>query len=323
MELQAIREKLQSLKAEPPESEALPWSPSQLEQFGAAQSASPPFMVAENAAAISALKQRSSQAAIPSAALRATPTVPAERIIAQATAQLQGQIDQVNRLSQQQAAALSALRTLATRAETDLLDRGLWTHPATAAIAQFCRECESAAIPQVNCDLTGQLELSYRTVDFYQAEYDAADNAQALRERSMGFSHRPFAQPLSPAMSRRSSSRRWPSAFSQARQLWEKCLRSRLRPKRPARKSQTGRRPKPAAFTWLDGAIWFSGAAIVRLGVDLVLQAYPVLWLPAVMVVLTLIAIALYRTLLTPYPSAGLSYRLLIAIAGVLVGGLI
>ena len=176
MELQAIREKLQLLQAEPPAAETLvlPWS-----EAGGTASVPQPFRSAVPAAnqspqqkldhqnpnkspqeiAIEALKQRSrggDQAA----------NARIDNLVAQELYRLEVQANYINERSQQQAADIMALKRSAQQASVGLRRQGIHTHPQLTAITQFLESYESAAVPRMEKDDQGHFNLTYDTVDF-------------------------------------------------------------------------------------------------------------------------------------------------------------
>jgi len=72
----------------------------------------------------------------------------------------------------------------------------------------------------------------------------------------------------------------------------------------------------------LTGTIlWLGGSIFVRIGLDALLLAYPMLWPPAIALVITPAAIAIYRTTVAPQSSFLLGRRLLLIMIGLLIGG--
>ncbi|MEM8806627.1 MAG: hypothetical protein AAGF01_11425 [Cyanobacteria bacterium P01_G01_bin.38] len=344
MELQAIRQKLQSLKAEPIPEEALaiPWSQprARLPDPGHPPLASGPDLAQVQVnAAIEALKQRSSQPYSGSSDSLGDGS-PGGRHAAQRYGAFTGtaldpilqrfesQLQTVNRLAEQQESAILGLKQLADHI-TDIMHRqGIDDHPKLAAIAALFETYPSTVIPIFECDQAGNYGLEYRTVDFYQAEHDAQLTAQTLRsrgsEKPVGqtpgtdlptyFNQPPNHEPPGHELTSK------PTGFFEEgllflQSIWELTLSSFNPGARASRQRSRSR------FTLLDAAIWFSGAAITRILLDVIFQIYPALWTPLVVTLIGVVAVTLYRTLLSNRPSLGFSYRILVALVGLFMGG--
>ncbi|MEM9163472.1 MAG: hypothetical protein AAGC54_10435 [Cyanobacteria bacterium P01_F01_bin.4] len=344
MELQAIRQKLQSLKAEPTPDEALtiPWSQprARLTERGHPPAQSGPGLTQVQVnAAIETLKQRSSQTYrgpresgddgyrsgytaapgygdLPGAAL--------DPILQRFESQLQT----VNSLAEQQESAILGLKQLADHIGDIMRQQGMDDHPQLAAIAALFEAYPSTVIPTIESDQAGNYGLGYRTVDFYRAEHDAQLTAQTLRSRGSGqpVEQTPgtdlptyFNQPPAPEPSGHRLSSKATGFFEEGllflQSIWELALGSFM-----PLASVSRQRPR-SRFTLLDAAIWFSGAAITRILLDIIFQIYPALWTPLVVALIVVVAVTLYRTLLSNRPSLGFSYRILVALAGLLMGG--
>lgn len=345
MELQVIRQKLESLKVGPTPYEAveLPWASSSLDHsktsskrteassttgdypYPSAQSArgtpsgsTPGPNPAQVAAAIETLKQRSNPSGyLPSSQRQQTPdqTQTPEALIAHEVQRFDMQVAKVNALAQQQATAILSLKDLAENLEEALKTFGIESHPDLDAIATFFADYDAASVTSIGCDQQGYYTLTANKVDFYQAERDAAATAESLRTRSQGSYALPpqetigfieefveFARDLGLKLGQELKQRFWPQSSQ------------------PANYSTHQRRSRPR-FTLFDAAIWFSGAAIGRVLLNLVVNIYPGLWTPLMVGLICVVAIALYKTVLTSRPSVGLSYRILITLAGLFMGG--
>lgn len=66
---------------------------------------------------------------------------------------------------------------------------------------------------------------------------------------------------------------------------------------------------------------WIGGSIFIRIGLDMVLMAYPMLWPPAIALVVTPAAIAIYRTVIDSQVSFLLGRRLILIMIGLLIGG--
>ncbi|MGD1853222.1 MAG: hypothetical protein ACFB2W_03135 [Leptolyngbyaceae cyanobacterium] len=300
MELQTIRQKLQTLKASPPEPVAAPWGQSRL--------ATPAPDLAQVTTAIETLRQRSQQ---PAAASSATEDNVQQFDAALAT---------VENLAQQQQAAIKKLQTIGNSlsqqiqpgisGEVDDISRFLAAHP-------------TIQVPTVQRDRNGYLDLAYYTADIYQAEHDATSNAETLRMRSS----RLFQHPLDPSQHHTSgfegapytSTNKVDSFVGDLSHFFRLVYRSLRNYAGQYLSSAPG--PSRSRFTLLDGAIWCIGAAIARIILHQLFQVYPPLWTPVALVVIGGIILNLYRAVLSPRPNPILGYRTLALIIGLLLGG--
>ena len=297
MELQTIRQKLQTLKASPPEPVSAPWSQSR-------QTAPSPDLV-QVTTAIETLRQRSGQ---PHALAVSQPNL--------------GQFDEalaaVEHLAQQQQEALRQLQAIGD----GLMQQ---TQPGTSAdideIARFLAECQPIQIPLVRRDGNGYLDLRYQTVDFRRAEHDASSNAAQLRARSQLFKY--AAQPPH-GQQMQFENEHYPERapenllddlkrlYQTGHQAIGKWLRQYLPPTHRSRSSQV---------TLVDSAIWCVGAAIARIILHQIFQFNPALWTPVAVILIVGIVISLYSSVLGPRPNPALGYRTLLIIVGLLLGG--
>lgn len=316
MELQVIRQKLQSLKAEVPAKEAMPspWAPPRSRPATSVSPASGPTGKLDVAAAIEMLKQRSSRA------YAGYDTSTAGQLI-QGCHQFEAELQRFNSLAQQQEAAILRLKQLAEHLTRELSPQELDAHPQLAEIAAFFEIHDSLTVPVIASDHHGRFSVQYHLVDFYQAEREADSTARRLRHRFQERSpqHR-WEQPELPLdePSPELTGSWWSELLTAISDGWN----DRSKPlagkwKRP-RQALPSRRSR---LSVMDAAIWFSGAAILRMLLDMFVQSYPVLWIPLVGGLIVIVAIALYRTILTYPVNLGFSYRILIALAGLFIGG--
>lgn len=225
MELQAIREKLQMLKAEPPASEtlALPWSaPQATAEWGTSEptfvgrypdeeiadtpasytAISHPSEASQSpqAIAIETLRQRSTNPSThpPDSTGDTTPGSRADNLVAQELYRLEVQAHNINARSQQQADEIMSLKRSAQQAAVALKRHGIHTHPQLEAITQFLEGYQSAVVPHIEKDDAGRFALTYDTIDFCRAQQEAISTAQALRARAMGSDTHAalFSQPI-------------------------------------------------------------------------------------------------------------------------------
>lgn len=306
MELQTIRQKLQTLKASPPETVAAPWS-----QSRQTTAPSPDFMQVKTA--IETLRQRSEQphtlATVPSSSLQ----------------QFDDLVSSIDRLAQQQQHALQQLHTVGQR----LMGQ---TQPGTSPdiddIARFIEECPAIQIPTVGRTPQGYLDLDYHIIDFRRAEYDATSNAATLRTRSRLFQH-PFPDSHDHSDTHHSHGLNADQTYrgnitnnliKDVKGFYQVCARSVQRwiRDRPASNSQ---HHKGTQFSLLDNAIWCLGAAIARIILNQVFQFYPALWTPAALVITVGVVLSLYSAFFSPNPNPALGSRTLMVILGLVLGG--
>ena len=296
MELQTIRQKLQTLKASPPETVAAPWNPSRL--------TAPSPNLAQVTTAIETLRQRSGQTLSPP-------------VTSSSLQQFEAALSAVEQLAQQQQQALKRLQSLGTGLVQQIQPG---TSPDVDDIARFLADCQTVEIPTVHRDANGYLGLGYRLVDFHQSEHDASSNADALRVRSQLFKRSLTQQP------QRSGSSKVPHIHKSSNGILgdmkyfsrlaygsiEKWLRPYI---------YSNQRSRSSTFTLADGAIWCVGAAVARLTLKQIFQIYPALWPPVAFVVIAGIVLSLYQAIFSPRPNPTLGYRTLMIILGLLLGG--
>ena len=304
MELQTIRQKLQTLKASPPETVAAPW--------GQSRQTSPSADFIQVKTAIETLRQRSEQpnalASIPHSGLQ----------------QFDNLLVTIEKLANQQQEALQHLHNVGSR----LMGQ---TQPGASPdideIARFLGECPAIQIPMVERTSQGYLGLNYRTVNFRQAEQDATSNAATLRTRSRLFQH-PLPSSQEHASARytttgeehiynRDSTSNFTADLKSFCQLAVRFLRRWMR----RRSVSPSKHQNNAQFTLLDNAIWCLGAAIVRIILNQVFQFYPALWTPVALVVIIGVLLSLYSSFCSPNPNPTLGYRTLMVILGLILGG--
>lgn len=366
MELQAIREKLQMLQAEPPAAETLtiPWSAAKAETSTEVNASESPQVIA-----IETLKQRSRGGDQADKARM-------DYLVLQELSRIEAQASHINERSQQQARDIMALKRSAQAAAVGLRRQGIHDHPQLAAITQFLDRYESASVPHIERNEQGLFDLFYNTIDFHQAEHEAIDTANALRSRRRIYQTLPFTQPIKsstadlslaePSVSDHSDKEA--SKDKQSRHTGNKLGRSiptssawikatfegvmstvnsrSFNPIGKMTKSRRHRRRRPvpippgeafsadssvghypgnaysSQFTWLDGTIWFSGAAIARIIVQSLLSGFPMVETALLVGLISVIAFALYRVVIEKSPNYTLVYRLCIGMMGLFLGGL-
>lgn len=211
MELQAIREKLQSLQAQPPAAEtlSLPWALSDEQMLSghaahyvahdSTGNSHPVEQSSEHCTAYAPATQQShterdnsdnkspQEIAIESLKQRSrggeSANAHVDNLVAQELYRLEVQANIINEQSQRQAENILALKRSAQQASIGLRRQGIQTHPQLTVITQFLEHYPSVAIPHIERDNQGRFTLSYDTIDFQQAEHDAIATAHALRNR--------------------------------------------------------------------------------------------------------------------------------------------
>ncbi|WP_152532050.1 hypothetical protein [Leptolyngbya sp. Heron Island J] len=294
MELQTIRQKLQTLKASPPETVATPWSPSRL--------TAPSPDLAQVTTAIETLRQRSGQ-----------PLSPPVTSLQQFDAALSA----LEQLAQQQQQALQRLRTVGI----SLIQQ---TQPGTSPdvddIARFLTECQDIQIPTIQRDAAGYLDLDYHTVNFHQADQGVTTKGgmrSQLFQHSAGnlqSSNNPTAIPNRSKFNTTATGlvtdlKRFYQVVHRVFQRWQRHY------------SASAQRSRSSQFTLLDSAIWFIGAAIARIVLNQLFLLYPALWTPVAFLLIGGILITLYRAILSPQPNPVSGYRTLMIILGLVIGG--
>lgn len=313
IELQAIRRKLAALKAQPPPKQAqtIPWSPPRYHATHRGSPITKPTnSTAQVSAAIEALKQRSSQLGHPDYGPTQTTVNALDKCPL-----LEAQVQKINALAEQQTSAIRGLKQLVEDIQHDLHQQG---HEGNAMLDEFTAFFElypSTTIPIIQKGETGQYNLRYLTVDFYQAERDAQVTAQTLRKQSSNpithnipESSHEFDIPEQPDDEVASFllflQSLWDLGFGWVAQVDN---RTHLRPR--------------TRFTAIDAATWFSGAAITRILLEGILQKYPALRALAALGAISIVVVTLYRTFSSNQPNLSVSYRILVALAGLVVGG--
>ncbi|MEM1254190.1 MAG: hypothetical protein AAGI69_17305 [Cyanobacteria bacterium P01_H01_bin.21] len=296
MELQTIRQKLQTLKASPPETVAAPWNPSRL--------TAPSPNLAQVTTAIETLRQRSGQTLSPP-------------VTSSSLQQFDAALRAVEQLAQQQQQALKRLQSLGAGLVQQIQPG---TSPDVDDIARFLADCQTVEVPTVHRDTNGYLGLGYHLVDFQQAEHDATSNADALRVRSQLFKHSLTQE------TQMSRSGKVPyihkgadGILGNVKHLGRLAYRSIEKWLRPY--IHANQHSRSSTFTLADGAIWCVGAAVARLTLKQIFQIYPALWPPVAFVVIAGIVLSLYQAIFSPRPNPALGYRTLMIILGLLLGG--
>lgn len=250
------------------------------------------------------------------------PTTAAHQRWMQSWRQLQDQVRRVNQLAVAQEAALLDLKTMAeTAAHWRLAARGEMTvTEAGFDVLALLAQDGALTVPQVKPHEQGRWIISNRAVDLFQAQRDAQEMAQVLRQGQ----HR-RSQPSEPLFHFAATIP--PIKTLQSWLPWRQALG--LEASGPKRRHPRNRKPSPAVdptaslpeISLPDIAIWVIGAALFRVGFDLLLAAWPILWPPVLLLGIASVAIAIYRTTVSSASGLILGYRLLLIMLGLLLGG--
>lgn len=336
IDLQPIREKLRMLKAELPAAEALssPWSAprsagadSQVYPRQSGSASTQPRV------AIETLQQRSGRLG----GREAKPTVAqVDSLVAHEIQALEVRAHQINVRSQQQTADIMAMKRAAQQAAVALARQGIYEHPQLAAIAQLFEHDLSAVVTHVERDAQGHFVLTHAPVDFQRAEQEAIDTADALRSRQLlpdlfdqpiapsPPAHGRLVGAASPSLQPTGDEDPIQALIANARTyldrwLWQGRRRGHKNATRSGSRSERDR--TSGHFSWLDGAIWFSGAAIARIVVEAALVSHPILRMPLLIALVGAIALAIYRVVFAKSSDFSLAYRLSAALLGLFLGG--
>jgi len=347
MELQAIKDKLLSLQAEPAAAEGLsaPWP-------GPQQASYPVYMgestyrqqlTAQSKAAEEAEESRQAMAI---KALRKRSGNPqADNMVAQEINRLEVLANNINERSQQQATEIVAMKRSAQQAAVALRRQGVHDHPKLQVIEQFLSAYPSTSVPLLERDNQGQFRLNHTVVDLHHAEQEASNIANALRRRqSVGnsvererlpYNSDLFREPISPEVAgnrqAKSSGQRGSASSQKGSTLGLKKLLASLskigqrqRTKAPDLDNlpqQSERVSGNSAFSWTDAAIWFSGAAIARIILEAIVVSVPLLRMPILLLLFSVISFSIYRVVVAKSIEMPAVYRLAITLIGLIVGG--
>ncbi|MBD3882535.1 hypothetical protein IFO70_12260 [Phormidium tenue FACHB-886] len=233
---------------------------------------------------------------------------PAQQMDA-AIRQLEAQAQHVNELANTQEAALLELKAIAKQIEHDWKTVELANaarHGYSVDDLQVPNLCDygQTSVPQVGKDDRGVLVVSARSIDWFKAEREAELTAQALRHRA--------------TQDNRRSKPSWTKAFS--RWLIGTSSKSAAANRKARSKGATHRR-KPQSFGIREGATLVVVAMVVRVLLNLLVVAHPALQFPAIALMVTPGAIALYRSTVTPKSMSIWGWRLVSIMLGLWLAG--
>lgn len=243
------------------------------------------------------------------------------------TQRLEAQVERINQLSGDQEIAMLELKAIADKAERDLkameLDGEL---PSDFNPSTLMLEYVDATVPQVERSEEGTWMLTTRPVDLYRAEREAALMAERLRNRtslsSYNGNHR-----RNLATQRHRHGKSEDSFLGHLIRRGFLALGEILQPRQMHPQSLRQAHPQrtqpsvPDTFSVKEGTIWLVGALITRVGLNIMLAAFPGAWLLAIGIIVVPAAIAVYQA--TTFPSSGFVWgcRLFLIMIGLLLGG--
>lgn len=226
---------------------------------------------------------------------------------------LEAQAKHINQLSRTQEAAIRELQTIAQQVEQEWQAveqmQNDWAGQPTPQVGlprwSAC-DYQDIAVPYVTERDQGGFKLGTRAIEMTQAYRDASETAQTLRQRR--------EQQTQIAKPRKRS-----------RPGWEKQLRQWLSADTETAPTETTPPVKTSAssepFTLQETLTLLIGAALTRILLNLLLQAFPFLWLPIMALLIVPALLAVYRS--TTHPQSGIiwGYRLCMIMLGLLIGG--
>lgn len=251
-----------------------------------------------------------------------------ERQFAEMLKRLEMQAQHINDLSSAQEAAMLELKAMAEKAERGLKLSEV-EHTTLGDRLNLSNLCEylEPAVPHIEKDEHGAFVLTTRSIDLFKAEREATRMADTLRQRTT-YPSPPSSRSRSKQKSgnlQRQRGKSHEADFGQrlVRQVGT-ILRGVVAPKAtrlrmpPARQVEALEMP---SFSIQNAAIWIIGSVVARVGLDLMLLAFPGMWLPVIGLIVTPAAIAVYRATVAPQTGIIWGYRLLLVMIGLLVGG--
>jgi hypothetical protein len=236
---------------------------------------------------------------------------------------LEAQAQRINELSSAQEAAMLELKAIAEKAERDWKTGELESTSRMGDRFDARSICEygETAVPHIKKDDTGAFIVTTRSIDLFKAEREANLMADALRHRAVSSTHSPSRRPSSTI--RRSRRRLRLEMGTVLRKGFTTVLKWVSAPKATGLRFHS--RPvdvlEMPSFSLQTATIWVIGAVVARVGLDLLLLAFPGMWIPVIGLIVAPAAIALYRTTVAPQTGIVWGYRLLLVMIGLLIGG--
>lgn len=278
------------------------------------------------------------------------PSTYEDDLIAQEIHRLELKAIEINNRSKQQAADILDLKRAAQQATIAFGRQGIHDHPQLAVISHFFDRYAASHVPLIERDERGHFTLSDYTINLRRAEEEAIENAAILRgNRSFEAVPpvRPFSQPLEDfsappsdnsatvragrqrvRTNRSALQEKVSSAIRDIGAFWHQRLHAVKRRKSKvndasapfATERYVEAYPRQEAFSLVDGAIWFSAAAIARITLESVVAFVPLLQPALWLLPLGVFGLALYLFFVTKSNNTSLMYRLVIAALGLFLG---
>ena len=280
-------------------------------------------------------------------------------LIVQEIQRLERRAIDINHRSQQQAEDILGLKRAAQQAAITFARQGIHDHPQIDVINRFFDRYTASYVPIIERDDCGHFTLGDYSINLRRAEEEAIENAAVLRGNRHPEalpSVPPFSQPISERTIRKRTIRKqniqpatgmaraqrqkksgslttrlqdqmghavsglealWTSLCSMQANASRKPISQRLATEQSIANYSSNRE-----FSFADGAIWFSAAAIVA---RLILKTFasvfpifqPVLWLAP----LSLFCAAIYLLFVAKSTNSTLMYRLVLIALGLFLSG--
>lgn len=240
------------------------------------------------------------------------PKPPGAHSLDQAFQRLDAQAEAVNQLSAKQEAAILKLKAIAEQVGQDWqVSEPISITNSTKAVRlpPMCEYLEPA-VPHIEKDQHGNFIVTSRSVDLFKSEREAERNAEELRHRAIK------ARQNFSLISRLWN---WLVEKPQAKTTLSKTIQSKTIQSK--RNKRSHRRSKNYPLRILQASVFVVSAIVMRVLLDTLLAIFPGLWLPAIALMVTPGAIAMYRSNLTLETSSVWGFRLVLVIIGLLIGG--
>lgn len=294
------------------------------------------------AKAIGTLQQRSHRESPANQPFVTEPSTYEDNLIAQEIHRLELKAIEINNRSKQQAADILDLKRAAQQAAVAFGRQGIHNHPQLEVISRFFDRYAASHVPMIERDERGHFTLSDYTINLRRAEEEAIENAAVLRghrSSEVGPSVRPFSQPLEKKAAVRNSHQRagagrtdlqakLGSAVKDMGAFWNGRIHAMKRRRFGANETNgsfateqyADTYPRQEAFSLVDGAIWFSAAAIARIALESIVTFVPLLQAALWLLPLGVFGLAAYLFFVAKSNNHHLIYRLVVASVGLLLG---
>lgn len=241
----------------------------------------------------------------------------------------------INELSTQLESALYEIKAIAGDVYRDQAVLAQSPHAIAAGSRKLNHwDYATATVPQVRQETDGGFVLTMRQIDLLKAEREAEMNAQFLRRRRRGQSSRQRRDQASNRKNGLSHNNNPSNTISKTiinqtravRHNFGGRLFSRLTHLRMEGLDQAWIRevvglPRGLIARIGDAVAWIAVAAAVRIGLQVLMAAYPAFWLPTVLLLVIPVLIAAYQITFMTQSGIVWGYRLLLVLVGLLLGG--